>query len=134
MADHDVYLPVDFIQEFVKDCFVAFGTPPSDAQTCAEVIIASDLRGIKSHGVGRLRYYYDRLITGQHHVLTHIDTIRESPATAVLDGNHGLGMVIGKFAMNLAIEKSAYVWYGVGCCEELHTFWNCRLLRNDGGS
>ena len=112
MADHDVYLPVDFLQEFVKDCFIAFGTPPGDAQTCAEVIIASDLRGIESHGVGRLHYYYDRLITGQHHVVTHIDTLRESPATAVLDGNHGLGMVIGKYAMNLAIEKARTVGMG----------------------
>ena len=112
MTDKDVYLPVDFLQEFVKDCFIAFGTPPDDAQTCAEVLLASDLRGIESHGVGRLRYYYDRLITGQHHVVTKIDTIRESLTTAVLDGNHGLGMVIGKHAMQLAIEKART--YGMG--------------------
>jgi len=112
MSDQFVYLPVDFLLEFVKDCFIAFGTPPDDAQTCAEVIIASDLRGIETHGVGRLRYYYDRLITGQHHVDTQIETIRESPTTAVLDGNHGLGMVIGKYAMQLAIEKART--YGMG--------------------
>jgi len=112
MSEKIVNLPVDFLHAFVKDCFIAFGTPPNDAQTCADVIIASDLRGIETHGVGRLRYYYDRLITGQHHVETQIETIRESPATAVLDGNHGLGMVIGKYAMNLAIDKART--YGMG--------------------
>jgi len=112
MSDQTIFMPVDYLQEFVKDSFIAFGTPPEDAQTCAEVLIASDLRGVESHGIGRLRYYYDRLITGQHDVNTHIDTIRESPTTAVLDGNHGLGMVIGKYAMNLAIEKART--YGMG--------------------
>ncbi|NLN69382.1 MAG: Ldh family oxidoreductase [Chloroflexi bacterium] len=112
MSDQNAYLPVDFLQAFVKDCFIAFGTAPDDAQICAEVLLESDLRGIESHGVGRLRYYYDRLITGQHNVHTQIDTIRESPTTAVLDGNHGLGMVIGKYAMNLAIEKART--YGLG--------------------
>ena len=112
MSNQDAYLPVDFLLEFIKDCFVAFGTPPEDAQICADVMIASDLRGIESHGIGRLRYYYDRLITGQHDVNTKIDVIRESPTTAVLDGNHGMGMVIAKYAMNLAIEKAHT--YGMG--------------------
>jgi LDH2 family malate/lactate/ureidoglycolate dehydrogenase len=112
MTDENVFLPIDFLHRFVKACFVAFGTPEGDAQTCADVIIASDLRGIESHGIGRLRYYYDRLITGQHHVNTKIDIVRESPTTAVLDGNHGLGMVIGKFAMQMAIDKAQT--YGMG--------------------
>jgi LDH2 family malate/lactate/ureidoglycolate dehydrogenase len=112
MSDQNVYLPVDLLHEFTKDFFIAFGAPENDAQTCADVLIASDLRGIESHGIGRLRYYYDRLITGQHDVITNIETIRESPTTAVLDGNHGLGMVIGKYAMNLAIEKART--YGMG--------------------
>jgi LDH2 family malate/lactate/ureidoglycolate dehydrogenase len=112
MTDKNIYLSADYLHAFLKACFVAFGAPEEDAQSCADVIIESDLRGIESHGVGRLRYYYDRLITGQHNVHTTIDTVRESPTTAVLDGNHGLGMVIGKYAMNLAIEKARS--YGMG--------------------
>lgn len=112
MADKVVNLPVDLLQAFVKDCFIAFGTQPGDARTCAEVILAADLRGIETHGVGRLRYYYDRMITGQHKVDTQIETVRESPTTAVLDGHNGLGMVIGKYAMNLAMEKART--YGMG--------------------
>ncbi len=112
MVEKIVYLPVDLLQAFVKDCFIAFGASHDDAQSCADVIIASDLRGIETHGIGRLRYYYDRMITGQHQVNTQIDLIWESPTTAVLDGNNGLGMVIGKYAMNLAIEKAGT--YGMG--------------------
>lgn len=112
MSDQIIYMPVEIMQEFVKDSFIAFGTPPDDAQICAEVLIASDLRGVESHGIGRLRYYYDRLITGQHDVNTKIDVVREGPTTAVLEGNHGLGMVIGKHAMNMAIEKARA--YGMG--------------------
>lgn len=112
MSDQIIYLPVDFLQKFVTDCFIAFGTPPEDAKTCAEVLLASDLRGIESHGIGRLRYYYDRLITGQHHVQTEVEIVRESPTTAVIDGHHGLGMVIGKRAMQMAIDKAQT--YGMG--------------------
>ncbi|MFW5713624.1 MAG: Ldh family oxidoreductase, partial [Brevefilum sp.] len=112
MSDQTVFLSVDLLHAFVRDCFIAFGTPQEDAQTVADVLLTSDLRGIESHGVGRLRYYYDRLITGQHNVNTKIDVLRESPTTAVLDGNHGLGMVIGKRAMELAIEKARA--YGMG--------------------
>lgn len=112
MTDRIVFLPVDLLHDFVKDCFITFGTPPEDAQTVADVLLASDLRGIESHGVGRLRYYYDRLITGQHQPHTKIDILRESPTTAVLDGNHGLGMVISKQAMQMAIDKARE--YGMG--------------------
>jgi LDH2 family malate/lactate/ureidoglycolate dehydrogenase len=112
VADNKIYLPVDLLHAFVRDCFIAFGTPEGDAATVADVLITSDLRGIESHGIGRLRYYYDRLITRQHKVNTKIDIIRESPTTAVLDGNHGLGMVIGKYAMQMAIDKART--YGMG--------------------
>ena len=106
MSDQTIYLPVDFLKEFVTDFFIVFGTPQEDAEICAEVIVASDLRGIESHGVGRLRYYYDRLSSGQHQVHTKLEVVRESPTTAVIDGNHGLGMVIGKQAMQMAIDKA----------------------------
>ncbi len=112
MTDQTVYLPVDLLQNFIRDSFIAFGTPPEDARTVADVLITSDLRGIESHGIGRLRYYYDRLITGQHDVNTQIDVVCESPTTAVLDGNHGLGMVIGTRAMQMAIDKART--YGMG--------------------
>ncbi len=106
------YIPVETLRSFIKDVLLALGVPPEDAETCTDVIIASDLRGIESHGIGRLKYYYDRIKAGQHQVITHIEIVREGPTTAVLDGHHGMGMVVAKKAMQMAIDKART--YGMG--------------------
>ncbi|TLN17099.1 Ldh family oxidoreductase, partial [bacterium] len=106
------YIPVVTLRQFIKDVLLALGVPPEDAETCTDVIITSDLRGIESHGIGRLKYYYDRIKTGQHRVITEIEVVREGPTTAVLDGHHGMGMVVAKKAMQMAIDKART--YGMG--------------------
>jgi LDH2 family malate/lactate/ureidoglycolate dehydrogenase len=110
---HDTtYVPVDVIHRFIADVFKAVGTPPEDARICADVLIASDLRGIESHGVGRLKYYYDRIEAGQHLTQTKIEIIKETETTAVMDGQHGMGHVIAYRAMRLAMAKARE--YGLG--------------------
>jgi L-2-hydroxycarboxylate dehydrogenase (NAD+) len=106
------YLPVETIQNFIVDVFLKCGVPEEDARLASDVLITSDLRGIESHGVGRLKYYYDRIKTGQHQVKTNLEVIRESPTTAVVDGHHGTGMIIGVRSMQMAIEKARQ--YGMG--------------------
>lgn len=66
MAEKTVFMPVETLEDFIRDVLLALGVPGEDAQICTDVIIASDLRGIESHGIGRLRYYYDRIKSGQH--------------------------------------------------------------------
>jgi L-2-hydroxycarboxylate dehydrogenase (NAD+) len=100
------YLPTEIVHSFTIDVFQALGTPPEDAQICADVLIASDLRGIESHGVGRLKYYYDRIRAGVQFVETKIEIIKETETTAVLDGHHGMGHVIAYRAMRLAMDKA----------------------------
>jgi LDH2 family malate/lactate/ureidoglycolate dehydrogenase len=112
MPEKTVFLPVDTLRSFIKDVLLALGVPPDDSETCTDVIIASDIRGIESHGIGRLKYYYDRIKAGQHKVITQFEIVRESPTTAVVDGHHGMGMVIAKRAMQLAIDKAKQ--YGMG--------------------
>ena len=112
MSTPTYYLPVALIQDFVSDTFTRLGVPTDDARICADVLITSDLRGIESHGIGRLKYYYDRIKSGQHQVITNITIIKETPTTVVLDGNHGMGMVIGVHAMGKAIEKAKI--FGLG--------------------
>jgi L-2-hydroxycarboxylate dehydrogenase (NAD+) len=112
MKNTPFFLPVDLVKAFIKETFMALGVPKEDANVCSEVMIASDLRGIESHGIGRLRYYYDRMVSGQHKSRTTFSVISDNPTTAVVDGNHGLGMVIGKRAMQMAIEKARK--YGMG--------------------
>jgi LDH2 family malate/lactate/ureidoglycolate dehydrogenase len=106
-------IPVGVIERYMKDVFQALGTPADEAQIAADVLITSDLRGIDSHGVGRLKYYYDRITAGVHLTTTHITVVKESETTALLDGGHGLGHVIAYRAMKMAMAKAKE--YGLGC-------------------
>jgi L-2-hydroxycarboxylate dehydrogenase (NAD+) len=100
------YLPVKVLHAFMVEVFAGLGAPPDDARICADVLIASDLRGIESHGVGRLKYYYDRIRAGVHRTTTEIEVVRETETTALLDGHHGMGHVIAHRAMRIAIDKA----------------------------
>jgi L-2-hydroxycarboxylate dehydrogenase (NAD+) len=106
MSNDAVYVSVETMRNFTKDVFTHLGVPAADADICADVLIASDLRGIESHGIGRLKMYYDRIKSGQQEAVTNFEIVRESPTTAVVDGNHGMGMVVAKRAMQLAINKA----------------------------
>jgi len=88
-------VPVDILQQFMKDVFIRLGVPEDEAKISAEILITSDLRGIESHGIGRLKMYYDRIRQGTQFATTQMEIIRESPTTAVIDGHHGMGQVIG---------------------------------------
>ncbi len=105
-------VPVDILQQFMKDVFIRLGVPEDEAKISAEILITSDLRGIESHGIGRLKMYYDRIRQGTQFATTQMEIIRESPTTAVIDGHHGMGQVIGYRSMTLAIEKARA--YGMG--------------------
>lgn len=101
------------ITDFVIDAFVGYGVPRADAEICADVLLESDKRGIESHGVNRLKpVYFDRIKSGIQNPVTNIEIIKETPTTAVFDGNNGMGQVIGHRAMSLAIEKAKK--YGMG--------------------
>jgi LDH2 family malate/lactate/ureidoglycolate dehydrogenase len=111
-SDDIVYVPAEVLQEFVEQVFVALGTPPDDARICAEVLLASDLRGIESHGVGRLKVYTERIRAGVQLVETEMEVIQETGTTALVDGHHGMGAVIAYRSMRLAMDKARE--YGLG--------------------
>ncbi|MEA1971833.1 MAG: Ldh family oxidoreductase [Candidatus Cloacimonadota bacterium] len=105
-------ISVKKIYELMEQVFIKLGTPANEAKICADVLICSDLSGIESHGVGRLKMYYDRIKAGIQFVDTNIDVISDREATAVWDGNHGMGHVIADRAMQTAMDKAKK--YGVG--------------------
>lgn len=107
-----MYISVTKIYNFMTEVFTKLSVPESEAKICADVLIASDLSGIESHGVGRLKMYYDRIRAGIQFPETKIDIIRDEKATAVWDGNHGMGQVISHKAMLAAIAKAKE--FGVG--------------------
>ncbi|HSJ54391.1 MAG TPA: Ldh family oxidoreductase, partial [Anaerolineae bacterium] len=65
-----------------------------------------------SHGIGRLKYYYDRIKAGVQSTTTEFEIVQETETTAVVDGHHGMGQVIGHHAMRLAMNKARQ--YGLG--------------------
>lgn len=108
-----VFVQWDILGEFVEEAFVGYGIPREDAQICRDVLLASDKKGINSHGVNRFKpIYLDRIKAGIQQPVTEFEIIRETPTTAVVDGHDGMGQVIGVKAMNMAIEKAKK--YGMG--------------------
>ncbi len=109
-----VWIPFEQLEAFMIDLFQSIGVPENDARTCSDVLINSDKRGIDSHGVGRLKpIYYNRIVQQKiQQPVTDIEIIRDKAATAVVDGHHGMGMVVGKRCMQMAIEKART--YGLG--------------------
>ncbi|MDZ7725196.1 MAG: Ldh family oxidoreductase [candidate division KSB1 bacterium] len=102
------------LKQYEYDVFKGMGVPPEDADICADVLNAADLRGIDSHGIGRLKpIYYDRVIKYKiQNAETNFETVRDTAAVAVIDGHNGMGMVIAKKCMDIAIEKAGT--YGIG--------------------
>jgi LDH2 family malate/lactate/ureidoglycolate dehydrogenase len=111
-SDNIVNIEVDVLRDFIKDVFIRLEVPEGHAEIIAEILITSDLRGIDSHGIQRLKMYYDRIKKGIYNPKTTIKIIRDDKSTAVLDGGCGMGHVIGYLAMRLAIEKAKK--YGLG--------------------
>jgi len=106
------YVPAEVVQRFIGEVFVRLGTPQEDACICAEVLVTSDLQGTESHGVGRLKVYYDRIRAGVQSVKTTIEIVKETETTAVVDGHHGMGPVVAFRCMRLAMNKARQ--YGLG--------------------
>lgn len=101
------------LERFMTDVLKGAGVPAADAAICADVLITADKLGIDSHGISRLKtIYYDRIKQGILSPKTRFEIVRETPATAVIDGHNGMGHVIAKRAMALAIRKAKR--YGLG--------------------
>ena len=105
--DERKWVSWEFIEDFMVSAFNEIGIPLEDAKVCADVLMESDRRGIESHGCNRFKpIYIDRINAGIQRPVTKIDILRETPTTAVLDANDGMGMVVSKKAMEMAIEKA----------------------------
>ncbi len=114
MENDVVWIAFDVMERFMTDVLAGAGVPRQDAKICAEVLITADKLGIDSHGANRLKpIYYDRIRAGILSPVTNPEIVREGPATAVIDGKHGMGHVIGKRAMQMAIDKASKLGLGM---------------------
>lgn len=94
------------LYQFSKKVFLAMGCPEADADTACETLLSADLRGVDSHGVARLSGYVRLWEKKRINPQPDIKIIHETPSTATIDGDAGLGLVVAPFAMQVAIEKA----------------------------
>jgi LDH2 family malate/lactate/ureidoglycolate dehydrogenase len=106
-------IPFGVVEQFIVAILTRAGVPPDDARIVSDVLVLADKFGIDSHGVNRLKtIYLDRIKDGILNPVTHLEVVKESPTTAVIDGNNGMGHVISHRAMSMAIDKAKK--YGMG--------------------
>jgi len=100
------------LQTFVSHIFQSIGCEEKDANLAANVLVSADLRGIDSHGVARLAGYIRLYDNGRLNPTPQIKILHQTPSTALIDGDKGLGLVVAPFAMEIAQEKANNVGTG----------------------
>jgi L-2-hydroxycarboxylate dehydrogenase (NAD+) len=98
--------PLPVLMEFTKKIFQKTGCSEADADTATGALLSADLRGIDSHGIARLAGYVRLWEAGRINARPGIRIVHESPSTATVDGDGGLGLVVAPYAMDLAIRKA----------------------------
>ncbi|HUZ74649.1 MAG TPA: Ldh family oxidoreductase [Stellaceae bacterium] len=102
-------------RRFMSRALAAAGLPDADADAVAEAMLFADLRGVDSHGIVRLPTYIRRLRAGGINPRPRIHIARESDATALIDGDNGMGHLVMGFAARVAMEKAearGVAWVG----------------------
>jgi LDH2 family malate/lactate/ureidoglycolate dehydrogenase len=101
------------LRRFIEQVFTVAGAPAADAATVAEVLVEADLRGVESHGSTRVAGYLSMIRLGLLNPKPDVRVLRDSPTTAMLEGDRAFGIVVAKRAMQLAIDKARGA--GLGC-------------------
>jgi len=96
----------EYLKEYTTQVFIHMGCPKEQAQIAANCLNQADLRGVDSHGVARLSGYVRLWELKRLNATPNMKIIHQTPSTAVLDGDLGLGLVTAPYAMELAIEKA----------------------------
>lgn len=91
---------------FTNSVFLRIGCEEQSAAMATKVLLSADMRGIDSHGVARLTGYVRLWEAGRINATPHIHITHQTPSTAVVDGDAGLGLVVAPYAMDVAIQKA----------------------------
>ena len=108
----DQLFPYQKLFDFTGSILQKIGCSSTDADTATKVLLSADLRGIDSHGVARLSGYVRLWEIKRINTVPAIKILHETPSTAVVDGDSGLGLVVAPWAMQVAIEKAKTVGTG----------------------
>lgn len=108
----DQIFPYQQLYNFSKSIFLAIGCSEANADIATKVLLSADLRGVDSHGIARLTGYVRLWEVGRINSNPSIQIVHETPSTAVIDGDKGLGLVVAPAAMQVAIDKARDVGTG----------------------
>ena len=104
------------LEAFVARALTAVGLPTADAEQVARLMILADLRGSDGHGIFRLPQYVRRIRAGGMNLRPNIHVVQETEATALVDGDNGMGHLVMRFAAQVAMDKAERAgvsWVGV---------------------
>lgn len=116
MSTDTAPVPVEDLREFVAQALQSLEVPREDAVKVATLMVEADSYGYRTHGVFRLRQYLARLKGGGSNPTPSVKVANETAATALIDGDDGLGHLAMSAARDLAIEKAREAgigWVGV---------------------
>lgn len=114
MSLTDKVTPAD-LQVFITRCLEICGMPTRDAKKVANLMAQADLMGQDGHGVFRLPMYIKRIHAGGMNMTPHFKRLSERPATALIDGDNGMGHLVMHHATELAMDKArttGVAWVG----------------------
>jgi LDH2 family malate/lactate/ureidoglycolate dehydrogenase len=95
-----------YLKDLSEQVFLKMGANPEDATLAAKVLLSADLRGVDSHGIARLSGYIRLWEASRVNATPKVIIVHETPSTATVDGDAGLGLVVAPQAMQIAIDKA----------------------------
>lgn len=96
----------DYLLNFTTEVFSKMGCSKSDAEKASKVFLAAELRGLASHGMIRIKDYFQLWEAKRINTKPNIRIIHETPSTAVVDGDGAIGMIAATYSMEIAMEKA----------------------------
>ena len=122
-----------YLFDFTRDVFMKMGCSQDRCQARLQMyFMAAELRGLPSHGMIRIKDYYQLWKANRINVKPNIRVVHETPSTAVVDGDGAVGMVAATRSMEIAIEKACKCRHRMGFNPQFKPLRNCRLLCHDG--
>ena len=111
----DTLISHEALRAYMERVFEKEGFGREDARVIADVLMQADLFGIESHGAQRMMYYHQNIASGSVDTAAKIETVRETPVSALLDAHFAMGQLAGIRAMNMAIDKAKKTGVGMVC-------------------
>lgn len=121
-ADTIVHVPSDELRTVARQAFVAVGVSEEEAKRAGDILWTAERMGLTTHGVRRIIFYVQRVHDGAINPTASIKVERTAPSMAVIDGDRGLGPIVGARGVDEAIAMARETGIGYVACRNSHHF------------